>query len=189
MNKKAIIGLMAAITVASAVSLTAFTDIFAMGGQRAPIKPAPIHHKETIGSLAYEFRLDSNAYGLNDEIKVYAKVTNVGSETIAYTSGSSSCPIDVGVSIVHQDTASRLAIKQENISCTADLGSSELAPNETVEEDWTFIGKQWIDSKLEPADTGAYDVRVALPSANAELHGQQSAEKRIPSTVTITLRR
>lgn len=185
MKNKRLLSLVAALAVASAASLAAFTNVFAMNGSQRSMEPAaPIHHKETIGNLAYEFRLDSNQYSLNDEIEVYAQVTNKGDEPITYTSGSSSCPTHVGVELVHQETNTRLATKQSGRACTADLVASKLAPGNTVHGTWTFIPEQWQDSKLIPGDIGDYDVLVSLPDANSPF---AQSQQFTPSSTTITL--
>ncbi|MDQ0113433.1 hypothetical protein [Paenibacillus harenae] len=185
MKNKRLFSLAAFLAVASAASLAAFTDAFAMNGSRSFPEPvAPIHHQETIGDLAYEFRLNSNQFSLNDEIEVYAQVTNKGDEPINYTSGSSSCPTHVGVDLVHQETNTRLAIKQDDRACTADLVTSTLAPGHTVHSTWTFIPERWQDSKLILGDIGDYDVLVSLHEASSPF---AQLQQFAPSSATITL--
>jgi hypothetical protein len=85
----------------------------------------PIYQKETIGSLAYGIQLDKNQFGLDDEIEVYAKVTNVGKETITYVSGSSSCPKHVVIDIVHQESgcSSRSKLLNYRIPLAQEISS------------------------------------------------------------------
>lgn len=99
-------------------------------------------------------------------MNVYAKITNVGTETIPYISGSSSCPTDINLSIVHQKS-NTLLITAPPKDCTLDLVTSQLKPNQTVEHRWAFIPKQWINNNPEPAEAGIYDVKISLPSTNS----------------------
>lgn len=189
MKKKVILGLVAVLGIVGTTSVVMSNEGFTMGETtQSQTKMVPIHQKATIGNLEYEIQLDKNRFGLNDEIEIYAKVTNVGKEKMIYVSGSSSCPNHVVVDIAHQETNTRLAIKQGE-TCTADLGTSELAPAQTVEDTWIFIPKQWIKSKLEPADAGTYDVKVALPPQSIHFtEDQPQAEnERIGTETQITL--
>jgi hypothetical protein len=93
-----------------------------------PLMLEAIHHNETIGNLSYEIQLAKNQF-LDDEIEVSAKVTNLGNETLTFVQGSSSCPDPFFIDMVHQESSTRLAIKQGE-NCTADISSSKLFPGE-----------------------------------------------------------
>jgi hypothetical protein len=134
------------------------------------ITKAPIVHKETIGDLAYEIRFAKNEYGMNDDIEVEAKVTNIGKKTLIYVSGSSSCPTHVGLEVINkEDSNMRLALKPSDEPCTADLGHSELAPGETIESNWIFIEKYYVNNKLVPADPGTHVIKAALPPEDIDI--------------------
>ncbi|MFC5650339.1 hypothetical protein ACFPYJ_14610 [Paenibacillus solisilvae] len=184
MKKKVILGLVAVLGIAGIASAVMANEGFTKKEPQKSIKIVPIHHKETIGDLVYEIQLSKNQFDLDNEIEVYAKVTNIGKETMTYVSGSSSCPNHVVIDIVHQESNTSLAIKQGE-ACTSDLGTSILAPAQTVEDKWIFIPKQWINSKLEPALTGTYDVEVALPPESIEFtEDQPEAKNQRASTKT-----
>jgi hypothetical protein len=90
--KKKVVLALAVLGIVGIASIVISNEGFAMKETQKQTKIVPIYQKETIGSLAYGIQLDKNQFGLDDEIEVYAKVTNVGKETITYVSGSSSCP-------------------------------------------------------------------------------------------------
>ncbi|WP_054028703.1 hypothetical protein [Bacillus sp. FJAT-28004] len=131
-------------------------------------KVIPIQFEETIGDLAYEIQLSKNQYEMNDEIEVNAKVTNLGKEMLTYVKGSSSCPNNVWIQIVNQDSNRYLANKPVDQSCTSDLAKSQLAPAQTVEQKLIFVPKYYGKSNLEPAIPGTYDVKVSLPPEDIE---------------------
>lgn len=56
-----------------------------------------------------------------------------------------------------------------------------MAPAETVEENFIFIPNEWIQSELEPAFTGTYDVTVWLPQDSVE--PKQLVSAKTPITV------
>lgn len=180
MKKKVIYGLVAILGIACIASVVLMKET------QKSNKIIPIHHKETFGSLAYEIKLEKNQFDLDDEIEVYAKLTNAGKDTVTYRSGSSSCPTHVGIRIVNQKTNTILATKplEDNQGCTADDGISQLAPAETVEDMQIFIPKQWIKSELEPVNAGTYDLEIFLPDIS--LAGKEKVRKlatKIPITV------
>lgn len=106
---------------------------------------------------------------MNDEIEVYAKVTNLGKETLSYVEGSSSCPNLINVQIINQKSKKYLAFKPVDRACTDDLSRSQLAPAQTVEQTFIFVPKYYGKSVLEPALPSTYDVFVSLPPEGMEI--------------------
>jgi hypothetical protein len=94
----------------------------------APPMASKVQYNETIGDLAYEVSLPRAQFGLNDEIEVYSKVTNLGKDMLTNVKGSSSCPIHVNVQIVNQESMKSLAFKAVDQACTADQAKSRLEP-------------------------------------------------------------
>lgn len=139
-----------------------FIIIFAMACSNETEKSGPVLHHETIGDLAYEIKMSNNHFGMNEEIEVLTTITNRGKKALTYVSGSSSCPTNAVVNIVHQESSTRLAIKPSG-DCTADQVTSKLEPGQVVEDKWTFNAKYFGKSGLEPAPPGTYDVQIALP--------------------------
>ncbi|GMK49170.1 hypothetical protein PghCCS26_63000 [Paenibacillus glycanilyticus] len=168
------------------VAVLGLTGIASVKGMHKQTVYAPCH--QTIGSLAYEIQLDKNHYLLNDTIRVHAKVTNVGTEPITYHSGSSSCPLHIGVEIVNQE--SKLSLEGQPIiksACTTDDNNSELAPAQTVEDDWTFYTpKKWRPSKIKNSYAGIYDVKVGLfPATSVFLSEQPERHEDAMTQLTI----
>lgn len=177
MKKRVIFGL---------VAILGLTGIASMKWMHKQTVFAPYH--QTIGSLAYEIQLDKNQYLLNDTIKVHAKVMNVGTEPITYYSGSSSCPLHIGVEIVNQE--SKLSLEGQPImksACTTDGHNSKLAPAQTVEDDWTFYTpKKWRPSKIKDSYAGIYDVKVGLfPATSVFLSEQPKKRENAMTQLTI----
>jgi len=181
MKKKTIMGL-AVLGIAALVSIASL--IFSARKEQTSI--VPIHHQETIGDLAYEIKLDKTTFDSKDDIVVHAKVTNIGKETIPYVSGSSTCPTHVSIAIIQQESKEELAIKPNDRPCTADWGTSKLVPGQTVEDSGIFISKTWVNSELEPALPGTYEVKVSLPN-HTELPGSEPKEPRAVAKTQINL--
>lgn len=74
MKNKVILGLVAVLGIVGIASV-----IFMKETQKQT-KLVPIHHKETFESLANEINLGKNQFGLDDEIEIDTKVTNIGKE-------------------------------------------------------------------------------------------------------------
>ncbi|WP_166246490.1 hypothetical protein [Paenibacillus turpanensis] len=137
-------------------------------------KGEPVQYEKTVGDLSYVIRLSKQQFERNEEIPVYAKVTNLGNETLTYVKGSSSCPVHISVEIINQESMKSLAHKQESdipAACTADLIKAQLKPNQTIEQEFVFIGKHYggriLESptpriKLDPAPPGIYKVQISL---------------------------
>ncbi|CAN7743695.1 hypothetical protein [Paenibacillus sp. LjRoot56] len=167
MKKKLIIGL---IIIAIAIVVLVFPQ--------KPRNIEPIQTQVTIGNLVYDIQLDKNQFSRYEEISVHTKVTNIGNETYTSLSGSSSCPSHLSVEIVHEKSKKELSIKPGG-DCTADLATSKLIPNQTVEDTDTFIPKQLEQYGLKRAKTGSYEVRVALPRSNPTGERRENAFAKI----------
>ncbi|CAM3070666.1 hypothetical protein PASE110613_15240 [Paenibacillus sediminis] len=143
--------------------LLIFIIVIVTGCSSTASRVVPIHYKETIGDLAYEILLSKKQFGLNDEIAVYAKVTNIGKNSISYGSGSSSCPNNLLIQIVNKNSKEYLNAKLEldatRKACSTDINSSELKPSQTIDQKLVFVPM----SGKNRADPGTYDVKVSLP--------------------------
>ncbi|RCW50285.1 hypothetical protein [Paenibacillus prosopidis] len=157
--------------------------VFATGCSNETEKSGPVLHQETIGDLAYEIKLSNNHFGMNEEIEVFTSVTNRGKEALTYVSGSSSCPNHALINITHQETNTNLSTKQGE-GCTSDLGISTLEPGQKVEDKWIFISKYHSKSRLEPALSGTYDVKVSLPPEDIEITKDYQSKLINPRTST-----
>ncbi|MBB3112162.1 hypothetical protein FHS18_004240 [Paenibacillus phyllosphaerae] len=175
MKRLWVIGAIAAVIV---IGIAAYFIVGEGPDQRE--EAAPIAIQETIGDLAYEVHLDQDRFGLDDKIIVRTKITNLGSEKLSYVSGSSSCPRHADVNIAHEQSGTQLTNPSQ--ICTSDEVTSILEPGKAAEGEIEFLPEQWKGNKLVPAETGAYEVTVALP-----LNREQIELKMKRETVKTTI--
>ncbi|GLX66323.1 hypothetical protein [Paenibacillus glycanilyticus] len=151
--------------------------IVIMGCSAETSNSVPVHYQETIGNFAYEIKVNKNEFTLNDKIKVYAKIKNIGNETLSYNSGNSSCPVPLWIGIVNQESNKSLNLATKtHSSCTTDLHISHLEPNQSVEAELEFKPKYG----KKRAPRGIYDVKITLPSPSIFL----VKDKEYPSAKT-----
>jgi hypothetical protein len=138
-------------------------SIFIAGCSVAPIEEAsPSLYKETKENIAFEIQLNDNEFDAKSDIIITATITNVGNKAIGYYSGSSSCVSHLGINIISKDTG-RLLMKKppkEIITCTEDIGTAMLEPQQSAQEKKVFLPIETMPSLDGVAASGEYEVKI-----------------------------
>lgn len=157
--------------------------------ETANIPSKPVHYKERIGDLLYEIDMEQDVFDKDEPIPIKAKVTNLGDEPLVYYVGSSSCPLNISLKVVHSKKGSSLWNGIE--ACTADLVISTLEPSQSTEKEETFSGELYNGGRIKKAPSGTYNVEFSMvqPHEGDPVPGDiQPTEKFAGSSFTITLR-
>ncbi len=124
--------------------------------------PEPIHHIERVGDLLYTIDLDRDVFKRGESIRVRAAVQNLGTRTLGYTIGSSSCPSDVNIDIAYAKSSKEVGLGFEKHACTTDLGYGSLAPGQSTGNEAVFSTESIQGDDSLPAPAGVYHVRFDL---------------------------
>lgn len=157
--KKSIIFCLA-ILIFGIASVVFINKGFTLRANQKQINIVPSQYKGTHGTLAYEINWGKNEFGIDEEIIVGTKMTNIGSETIMYISSGRgpSCDNDISIKIINEKSKKEYFLN-EKVICTMDVRSSKLDPGQTVESKWKFTPPM-------PVESGVYELMVYLPKVN-----------------------
>lgn len=190
MKKKVILGL-TILGVFSVASVVLLNERITLTRKQMQTNIVPIQYKGTNGTLAYDISFAKNEFGIDEEIIVGTKLTNMGSETIAYISSGPgpSCTTDIIIKVMNEKSKKEYFSfsPNERVICTMDVRSSKLDPGQTVESIWKFTPTMAVES-------GTYDVMVYLPQFNilkatdADVPGYPRFSELLAKKIPITIK-
>lgn len=148
-------------------TIAALTVLFAallitVGREYLMPRSQPIHHVERVGDLLYTIDLERDVFQRGESIRVRAAVQNLGSRTLGYTIGSSSCPSDVNIYIAYAKPDKEVSLRYEKHACTTDLGYGSLAPGQSAGNEEVFSTERIQGDDSLPAPAGVYRVYFDL---------------------------